>query len=96
MDDEKRRTSEDNSVLSPAVDGTAKSSTELSSPPRNETESTPSSPVPEGDSEHEYITGAKLFLAITSITLIVFLMLLDTSIITTVSKTRLKFLLFAY
>jgi hypothetical protein len=35
--------------------------------------------------EHQYITGVKLFLVMAAVTLACFLMLLDTSIITTVS-----------
>lgn len=35
--------------------------------------------------EHEYISGAQLWLVISSVTLVVFLMLLDVSIIVTVS-----------
>ncbi len=38
--------------------------------------------APEDD--HEYITGIKLFLVMAGVTLVCFLMLLDTSIITTV------------
>jgi hypothetical protein len=36
------------------------------------------------DNDHEYITGVKLILVMAAVTLVCFLMLLDTSIITTV------------
>jgi hypothetical protein len=36
------------------------------------------------ETEHEYISGFKLFLVITAVTLVVFLMMLDMSIIVTV------------
>ena len=37
-----------------------------------------------GPGQHEYITGAKLFLVIASVTLIAFLMMLDMTVIVTV------------
>jgi hypothetical protein len=40
---------------------------------------------PVKDGEREYITGFKLFMVIASVTLVCFLMMLDTSIIVTVS-----------
>jgi hypothetical protein len=39
--------------------------------------------------EHEYITGAKLWLVLAAVTLVVFLMMLDMSIIVTVSNVLL-------
>jgi hypothetical protein len=51
-----------------------------------ETTSDRGTKVPEAvKTEHEYITGVKLWLAMASITLVCFLMLLDMSIIVTVS-----------
>lgn len=47
------------------------------------TSTEPGQPVP----EYEYITGVKLWLVLVSITLTVFLMMLDESIIVTVSST---------
>jgi hypothetical protein len=41
--------------------------------------------VEDGKTEHEYITGVKLFLVMASVTLVMFLMMLDMSIIVTVS-----------
>lgn len=42
-------------------------------------------PVEAAETEYEYITGVKLWLVIASITLICFLMMLDMSIVVTVS-----------
>jgi hypothetical protein len=41
--------------------------------------------VDDGKSEYEYITGVKLFLVMASLTLVLFLMMLDMSIVVTVS-----------
>ena len=43
----------------------------------------PTPPVQPSDEDYEYVTGLKLAMAITSVTLVAFLMLLDTSIIAT-------------
>lgn len=49
--------------------------------------------VEDGLPEHEYVTGVKLLLVVTSVTLVAFLMMLDMSIIVTVGLHRngLKF-----
>jgi hypothetical protein len=44
---------------------------------------------PEAQPEYEYITGAKLWLVLASVTLICFLMMLDMSIIVTVSSSSI-------
>jgi MFS family permease len=55
-------------------------------------------PAAAAEDKHEYITGIKLFLVIAGVTLACFLMLLDTSIITTVCpySVIIERLLFAY
>lgn len=55
-------------------------------------------PQGESEEEYEYITGIKLFLVMAGVTLACFLMLLDTSIITTVCfcDSVIQRLLFAY
>ena len=48
----------------------------------------PASPPPSGDDRQEYIHGVKLALVLSSLTLVYFLIMLDNTILATVSRPR--------
>ena len=62
-----------------------RSDPETSSDPEKGVDAT-ASPAHTSDEDHEFISGIKLILVMAGVTLACFLMLLDTSIITTVSS----------
>lgn len=83
MDEEKR--SVDHEAQQPHTAGDGDANPEITSDPEQGTESEVK-PAHAVEVEHEYITGIKLILVMAAVTLTCFLMLLDTSIITTVCR----------
>jgi hypothetical protein len=81
VDEEKQVVDHEVRNSNTAVDG-VQPNTEMSSDPGKSAEGMVKPTAAEED--HEYITGIKLFLVMVGVTLACFLMLLDTSIITTV------------
>jgi hypothetical protein len=83
-EDEKRRVNHDLSSANTNVDDTEPSTTVVVNPEK-QLDGAATPPVAGAvEEDQEYITGMKLVLTMSSITLICFLMLLDTSIVSTV------------
>jgi hypothetical protein len=82
---ERKNPSDAGPVLDQSPDTDGEKATEQSSTP-NEHSGESARTTEAGDEENKYVTGFKLVIVIIAVTMAAFLMLLDTSIISTVSQ----------